>query len=63
MKTDATGLFSQKISESLGFVTCSEVRYNEYTDSNNCTIFEVESPHESLKIMFKLLDQEHATPF
>lgn len=63
MKSDATGLYSQKISESMGFITCAEIRYNEYTDKNNCPIFAVEPPHESLKIMYKLLDEEEVTPF
>lgn len=63
MKSDATGLFSQKISESLGFDTLAEIRYDEYKDNNNSPIFAVEPPHESLKIMYKLVNQEEITQF
>lgn len=63
MKSDATGLFSQKISESLGFVTCSEISYDQYTDDNNCPVFPVEPPHKSLKIMYKVISPEEITQF
>lgn len=63
MKSDATGLFSQKVSTSLGFITCTELRYDEYVDENNKRIFSVEPPHESFKLMCKILDDEHVTSF
>lgn len=55
MKSDATGLFSQKVATSLGFVAISEQPYTEYLDENNEPIFNVSPPHKSLKIMYKLL--------
>lgn len=56
MKSDATGLFSQKVATSLGFKTVSEQLYTEYLDENNEQIFNVSPPHKSLKIMYKLLN-------
>lgn len=63
MKSDATGLFSQKVSNALGFKTMLELHYNEYVDENNEPIFPVEAPHKSFKIMCKVLDGEHVTSF
>lgn len=57
MKADATGLFSQKISSSLGFSTLVEIRYDEFIDAETgYPVFHVDPPHESLKIMFKWID-------
>lgn len=53
MKTDATGLFSQKISSALGFRTCSEIRYDDYSQLTGFPA--VEFPHEKLMIMYKSL--------
>lgn len=63
LKSDATGLFSQRVNESLGFVTCVEIRYDDYKDENNCQVFVVDAPHECLKIMYKVLDEEEVTTF
>lgn len=54
IKADATGLFSQKISMSFGFIPCLELRYDSYTDKEGEPIFRVEPPHDHLKIMYKL---------
>ena len=56
MKADATGLFSQNVLSSIGFSAISELRYDSYKDKNGETIFTIEPPHETLKIMFKLLE-------
>lgn len=63
MKLDATSLFTQKVSASLGYLMRSEYRYDEYVDENNERIFDVEPPHESSKIMYKLLNDERITAF
>lgn len=66
MKSDATGLFSQKVQASIGFKPCLELRYDEYCDENNQPIFAVEPPHEVFKILYKYLDDdndEHVTSF
>ena len=56
LKTDATGVFSQKIFASLGYDTISEVQYNSLLDDDyNTQIFNVAEPHSSLKIMVKEL--------
>lgn len=56
MKTDATGLFSQKISASIGFSTFSEVQYDRYLDQDGGIVFVVDPPHDKLKVMCKLLE-------
>lgn len=57
MKADATGLFSQKTMQSLGFSTLVEIRYDEYLDEDTgCQAFNVAPPHEALKIMYKWID-------
>lgn len=63
LKMDATSMFTQKVAASLGYLTRSEYRYDEYVDENNERIFDVEPPHQSNKIMYKLLDDEHMTAF
>lgn len=55
MKADATGLFSQKISSSLGFKTLVEVRYDSYIE-DGVPVFRVAAPHVSLKIMYKCIN-------
>ncbi|XP_059609185.1 arylalkylamine N-acetyltransferase 1 [Phlebotomus argentipes] len=54
MKTDATGLFSQKTFSSLGFSTKSEYLYS--LENGKVADFMVEPPHDKLKIMYKVLD-------
>lgn len=57
IKADATGLFSQRISSSIGFITLLEIRYDEYlNEETGDPVFNVEKPHESLKIMYKWID-------
>lgn len=56
MKTDATGAFSQRVSQNLGFVTEIEVKYIDYLDDHGKQIFKVDPPHEKLQIMYKLLN-------
>lgn len=65
IKMDATSLFTQRVAASLDYQMRSEYRYDEYLDENNQQIFHVESPHESNKIMYKLLgdDDERITAF
>lgn len=56
MKTDATGLFSQRVASSLGFVTRHEVKYEDYLDQDGVhPVFRVGPPHDRLKIMYKTL--------
>lgn len=54
MKADATGLFSQKISMSFGFIPCLELPYDSYKDKSGNPIFKTDPPHDQLKIMYKL---------
>ncbi|XP_039293310.1 uncharacterized protein LOC111056184 [Nilaparvata lugens] len=54
-KEDATGLFSQKIAASLGHETVYEMEYSSYTNKDGEIIFNTPPPHNSLKIMVKLL--------
>lgn len=63
LKMDATSMFTQKVAASLGYLTRSEYRYDEYLDEYNERIFDVEEPHQSNKIMYKLLEDEHITSF
>lgn len=57
LKADATGLYSQKISSSLGFNTLVEIRYEDNIDEKTGDpVFAVDPPHESLKIMYKWID-------
>ncbi|XP_052871208.1 arylalkylamine N-acetyltransferase 1-like [Anopheles cruzii] len=55
MKTDATGLFSQRVASSLGFTDRHEVKYDEYLDEHGRPVFHVGAPHDRLKIMYKTL--------
>ncbi|XP_049541570.1 transferrin [Anopheles darlingi] len=55
MKTDATGMFSQRVASSLGFSTAHEIKYDEYLDQQGCPVFHVAAPHDRLKIMYKAL--------
>ncbi|KAK3912823.1 Dopamine N-acetyltransferase [Frankliniella fusca] len=55
VKEDATGLFSQRAAESMGFQTVCELPYEEYTDEAGRVVFPIEAPHKSLKIMVKEL--------
>lgn len=54
-KVDATSYFSQKASESLGLVTVQQVKYSDYKDDKGNFIFFTKPPHDSLKVMIKLL--------
>lgn len=63
LKMDATSFFTQKVATSLGYTMRSEYRYDEYVDDNNERIFDVEPPHQSNKIMYKLLGDERVTAF
>lgn len=47
--TCATGIFSQKISLSLGMVPATEVKYSD-------TVLKVNSPHDKLIILYKHLE-------
>ncbi|KFB37543.1 AGAP011168-PA-like protein [Anopheles sinensis] len=55
MKTDATGMFSQRVASSLGFATRHEVLYDDYCDQDGRPVFHVGEPHDRLKIMYKAL--------
>ncbi|GAB0098972.1 uncharacterized protein DMENIID0001_147870 [Sergentomyia squamirostris] len=54
MKSDATGLFSQKIFSSLGFATKAEYSYG--VENGRMADLKVDPPHEKLKIMYKLIE-------
>lgn len=55
VKEDATGLFSQRAADSMGFQTLYEMRYEDYKDEHGSVAFPTEEPHKSLKIMVKEL--------
>ncbi len=48
---EASGLYSQKIFESRGFRTISEIQYNDFTDEEGKVVFEHTDPHDSIKLM------------
>lgn len=56
MIADFTGLFSQKISEKLGWQLAHEVVYNEYRDKKGQVLINAEPPHTSLQVKYKLLN-------
>lgn len=53
-KTDATGIFSQKIFKSNGFCVVVEKLYDKYVDSHGEAILKVQPPHIKLQILYKL---------
>lgn len=55
LKGEATGLFSQKILLSEQFVPISEAMYSDKFNADGTPMFPVQPPHESLKIMVKVL--------
>lgn len=56
LKEDATGLFSQRVAESLGLETVHQVRYSDYTAKDTGeVVFNTPTPHDTLKIMVKIL--------
>lgn len=57
-KTDATSFFSQKIIKSFGFSICAEINYAEYLNDNGQAIFNVDKPHQDLKVMYKWLNND-----
>lgn len=57
LKTDATGMFSQRIAQSMGFQTIAEIRYDTCYEENGEPSFAVESPHQCLKILQKQVGQ------
>ncbi|EDV45633.1 dopamine N-acetyltransferase [Drosophila erecta] len=61
LKADATGIFSQKIFRSHGFVVFSEQPYSKYTDGDGQVILPVEAPHIKMQQLYKAIcgtDQE-----
>ncbi|XP_053686327.1 uncharacterized protein LOC128735868 [Sabethes cyaneus] len=56
LKTDATGIISQKLMGAQGFETVCEIVYEHYLDENGDQIFVVEAPHNKLKIMCKSIN-------
>ncbi|XP_017067647.1 dopamine N-acetyltransferase [Drosophila eugracilis] len=65
LKADATGIFSQKIFRSHGFIVFSEQPYDKYTDENGKVILPVESPHIKLQQLYKTIcgnDQDNKEP-
>lgn len=56
LKTDATGMFSQRSVQALGFTTVSETRYDTHKNEDGSLMFPVPPPHQSLKIMQKQLN-------
>ncbi|XP_071441430.1 arylalkylamine N-acetyltransferase-like 2 isoform X2 [Hetaerina americana] len=55
IKADTTGNFSQKMAAHSGLEPIHTVMYDEYKDSDGKIIFPTSPPHDSLKIMVKLL--------
>ncbi|XP_063221433.1 uncharacterized protein LOC134530495 [Bacillus rossius redtenbacheri] len=55
-KEDATGFFSQRVAESVGLRAVSELKYCEHiAPETGEAVFKTQPPHESLKIMVKIL--------
>lgn len=55
---DATSYFTQKIAESLGYVTIKSVKYSDFKDENGESIYKTESPHDYYKVMLKVLPEK-----
>lgn len=55
VKEDATGMFSQRAADSMGFQTLHEMSYVDYKNEDGSIAFPTEDPHKSLKIMVKEL--------
>lgn len=55
MKADATGIFSQKIFRSQGYVILQELYYDKYTNENGEPILKVSSPHLKAELLCKYL--------
>lgn len=55
LKGDATGSFSQKICSKNGYEIIHELKYSDYKSENGEPIFKPLPPHNSLKIMVKIL--------
>ncbi|XP_046382894.1 uncharacterized protein LOC124153643 isoform X1 [Ischnura elegans] len=55
IKADTTGRFSQKMAAQSGLEPIHTVMYDTYRDSDGKVIFPTSPPHDSLKIMVKLL--------
>lgn len=55
MKADATGIFSQKIFRSQGYVILHELYYDKYTDEMGKPILQVCSPHLKAELLCKCL--------
>lgn len=55
-KTDATGMFSQKIMKSNGFDIVLEKYYDKYVNASGEPILHVQSPHIKLQILYKTID-------
>lgn len=55
IKGEATGLFSQKILQADDFVVIGEAKYATKRNADGSPMFPVQAPHESLKIMMKVL--------
>ena len=49
--TEASGIYSQKIFDSKGFRTISEIKYSENKDEEGVRVFKHTDPHPSLKLM------------
>lgn len=58
LKGEATGLFSQKILLAGHFEPISEAPYADMRNADGSAMFAVQPPHESLKIMMKVLPED-----
>lgn len=57
LKGEATGLFSQKILQAEEFAVIGEACYAARRNADGTAMFPVQEPHESLKIMIKVLEK------
>lgn len=55
-KAEATGAFSQRIFQKLGFQEINEIVYDKYLDKTGKPVLKVEPPHTSVKLMYKVLN-------
>ncbi|XP_045480542.1 arylalkylamine N-acetyltransferase 1-like [Harmonia axyridis] len=58
LKVDATSFFTQKILEKFGFETVKTVVYHDYRDADGKYIYNTPPPHDTYKIMTKVLSNE-----
>lgn len=56
MRADVTSFFSQKLFDSFGWQTISEIEYKDYVDTKGVALIRTEHPHLKYELKYKLLN-------